>query len=93
MVCQSMVQWFAIHDSPQEGIQTPVFLLNAQSRAGVSDGGSGSVGLRFATYSSGCRICCVLLGACAYLIALPAFFSVLKPLPSSTLGGERPATA
>jgi hypothetical protein len=35
----------------------------------------------------------VLLGACAYLIALPAFFSVLKPLPSSTLGGERPATA
>lgn len=35
----------------------------------------------------------VLLGAFAYLIALPAFFSVLKPLPSGTLGSERPATA
>jgi hypothetical protein len=35
----------------------------------------------------------VLLGAVAYLIALPAFFSVLKPLPSGTLGSERPATA
>ena len=35
----------------------------------------------------------VLLGAAAYLVALPAFFSVLKPLPASALGGERPAAA
>jgi len=35
----------------------------------------------------------VLLGAAAYLIALPAFFSVLKPLPSGHVGVERRAAA
>ncbi len=35
----------------------------------------------------------VLVGAFAYLVALPAFFSVLKPLPSSALGSARPAVA
>ncbi len=35
----------------------------------------------------------VLLGAAAYLIALPAFFSVLKPLPSDQLGVARHAVA
>ena len=35
----------------------------------------------------------VLVGAFAYLVALPAFFSVLKPLPSPIVRGERPAAA
>jgi hypothetical protein len=35
----------------------------------------------------------VLLGAFAYLIALPAFFSVLKPLPSGRSSGPRPREA
>jgi SAM-dependent methyltransferase len=34
----------------------------------------------------------VLVGACAYLVALPTFFSVLKPLPEAPLV-ERPAVA
>ncbi|MBS0539441.1 MAG: hypothetical protein JSR47_11830 [Proteobacteria bacterium] len=35
----------------------------------------------------------VLLGAAAYLIALPAFFSVLKPLPPGRVGDGRHAAA
>ncbi len=35
----------------------------------------------------------VLLGAFAYLIAMPAFFSVLKPLPPAVVGSVRPAVA
>ena len=35
----------------------------------------------------------VLVGAAAYLVALPAFFSVLKPLQPQAMGAGRPATA
>jgi spermidine synthase len=35
----------------------------------------------------------VLVGAFAYLVALPAFFSVLKPLPSAATGSKRLAVA
>lgn len=35
----------------------------------------------------------VLVGAIAYLVALPAFFSVLMPLRPQTMGAGRPATA
>ncbi len=35
----------------------------------------------------------VLVGAAAYLVALPAFFSVLKPLQPQPMGAGRPATA
>ncbi|MBX9944233.1 MAG: hypothetical protein K2Y40_09155 [Reyranella sp.] len=35
----------------------------------------------------------VLVGAVAYLVALPAFFSVLKPLQPQAIGVARPATA
>ena len=39
IVFPAMNQRFAFHDSPQKSIQTPVFLLNAQSGAGVGNRG------------------------------------------------------
>ena len=35
----------------------------------------------------------VLVGAVAYLVALPAFFSVLMPLRPQSVGAGRPAAA
>jgi hypothetical protein len=35
----------------------------------------------------------VLVGAFAYLVALPAFFSVLMPLRTQAMGAGRPAAA